>query len=154
MILITADGATVKLDVRTALGLAGGSHLTEPERESTAHPPVLAERLCTAANRNIAYHRLGGENRFSRLRPRCTLVDPAANQADLPATQRRRLAFRRHLGVLDQTGDVMDERAVGAVAGQDRDAEFATLERRLAAGHPVIALGILVAVALEAGTLQ
>ena len=82
------------------------------------------------------------------------LGDPAANQAELRVAQRWSLAFRRHLGGLDQAGDKMNERAVGAVAGQDRDAEFAAPERRLAARQPVIALGPLVAVALEAGTLQ
>ena len=154
VILVATDIAAVELDVRATLGLAGGGDLAKPERESPGHSQVLAKRLLAAADRDVPSHRLGGENSFNRLRPRRALVDPAANQANLLAAQGRCFAFRRHLRVLDQAGDNVDERAVGAVAGQDRHAEFAALERRLAAGQPEVALGPFVAVALEAGTLQ
>ena len=154
VILVATDIAAVELDVRATLGLAGGGDLAKPERESLGHSPVLAKRLLAAADRDVPSHRLGGENSFNRLRPRRALVDPAANQANLLAAQGRCFAFRRHLRVLDQAGDNVDERAVGAVAGQDRHAEFAALKRRLAARHPEVTLGPLFTVALEAGTLQ
>ena len=72
--------------------------------------------------------------------PLRALIDPCAEQADLRGGET--LAFRRHHHVLDEAGDVVNERTARAVAGDDRDAV------RVAAGEgggfAVHAVGVLV----------
>src|SRR4051794_31370285 len=64
------------------------------------------------------------------VRPDRTLVDPRAQKADLPGGER--VAFARHEHVGIETGDEMDERALGTFAGADvRGVIVAALEREI-----------------------
>ena len=51
--------------------------------------------------------------------PAHTLINPRAQQADLLRGERLALAGRRHLHVLDEASDVVNEAALRAVAGDD-----------------------------------
>lgn len=87
-----------------------------------------------------------------------TLIDPGAQEANLLAGERGEfgpLVFGRHFHFLDEVGREQDQRAFGALAGDDhRVFAFAAFEQRCAAAHLKFAFGFVRPVAFAAGILD
>src|SRR6266478_575697 len=86
--------------------------------------------------------------------PGYALVDPRAQERDLLSGERVPFARWRHFHILFQTGDVINQRAFGAIARNDVHAVLAALERGRAIVEPESAFGFLRAVAPEAGSIE
>jgi hypothetical protein len=86
------------------------------------------------------------------------LIDPGAEQRDLFLGERR-IVFAhidgRHFHIKHEVGDVVDDGAFGAFAGDDGGfIAIAAFDERLAGGNDEAAFGAVAAVAFEAGGLD
>ena len=153
VILVSAEVSTVEFNPAASLRLSGERHLAKPDRCPLCHAPMLAKNGGVAIQRDPAHIRFHG-NSGLRCRPIRPLIDPTAYQRDLIPAQCRCLAFRRHLHVLDQSGDVMHQRTPFAVAGMNGHTRITALDRSVATGHLITSFRPFLAVALEAGSVE
>jgi hypothetical protein len=87
--------------------------------------------------------------------PVCSLVNPRPQQADLVRRELVSFADGRHLHVLDGIGGIVDEEALGAVAGNDVICIFAAAgQRRSTVVESEMTFWFFRPVAAEAGVLE
>ena len=158
--MLIEQGATFDLQLGFFANRLPHLELLVARRETLLLPPVLTKLLLVAVNANPLHGRRNAEDRFAFRRrgfrrPMSALVDPGAQQADLFRRQRLTLARGRHLHVLHQPRDVVDQFAFRAVAGNDVVlVVLAPFERRLAIVEPEMRLGFFRSVATETTLLE
>ena len=118
-------------------------------------PPILPKLSLVAINSNPANRRRNREDCLACLdRPFGPLIDPGPQETDLRGCQRIALSRRRHLFVFHQPRHVMDQFALGALAGNNVILVIlAPLERRLAIIEPEMAFRAFGSMAAEARIL-
>ena len=146
-------------DLEAPIGIELFQHAEgfETSIEAFGNPVQLAELSFVALHGDPTDGRRRFRNGLARSRPATPwriLINPRAQQPDLSGGERLAFALRRHLHVGDEPRDVMDERALGALAESDGRAFRAALQQLRAIIHTELALRLLRSVALEAGRVE